>query len=498
MAHKHKGEGSKATVSTWRHIIAIAAVVLSFVYLYVLYTANSIDPWVRLAMGVAFLILVGILIGRLEALDESFGIYMIGGKRGIGTINYLAKHKAELWKDMADWGIVLGFGVFSYFILGKKASRRVYAFGFLTIVVTMLVVVPYTSIGLQFIKLPQLQALGYSGVSILHMSFMEAVYEGIDLAVTIVFGISGYVFYALLLGSVGVLQSVAVIIGNALHGAATTAPLSDQVPGVLPVIPGITIPLVSGIVAFIIILVIHEFSHGVLSVIAKVKVKKVGLLVFGVIPLGAFVEPDEKGISKLRKTAKNRIYSAGVSANFVGMFVFFVLLMAMLPFINNNIIKVVVTGTIPGYPASNVIAAGSVIQYWNGHKITNLTSLDAATVNDTPGRAVSIVTNEGSYSLVAKAVNGTSRGEVGVSLTDAPVLNGFASRAAYFIYSVFAITLMLNFLIGAINLLPLPILDGWRIYKASTKRMWIINALTVLLVVTLVIISLPWIGGLHP
>ncbi len=498
MARGYKRSSGRDRVTIWRHAAAAAVVVFSFVYLYLLYTADSVNPWIRLAVGIVSMALIGALIGRLEMLGDSFGVYMIGGRYGIGTINYLAKRNSGLWKDMADWGIILGFGVFSYLILRDRTSKHVYALGFLTIIVMMLFVVPYTSIGLQFVKLPQLQALGYSGVPLLHMNLMQIVYEMVNLSVTIVFGLSGYIFYALLLGSFSVLQSVAAVIESVLRGAATTAPLSNQIPGVLPVIPGITIPLVSGIIAFIIILVIHEFSHGVLSVIAKVKIKKVGLLVFGVIPLGAFVEPDEKRIAKLDRTSQNRIYSAGVSANFIGMFVFFVLLMAMLPYINNNVIKVIVAGTTPGYPASNVIAAGSIIQYWNGHRITNLASLDSAAANDTPGKVVNVVTDRGSYSLVAERANGTSEGQIGVLLSETPILDRFWNGAAYFAYSVFAITLMLNFLIGAINLLPLPVLDGWRIYKTSTKRTWMINALTVLLVAALIIISLPWIGGLHP
>lgn len=496
---KSKIVAKQTKISVYRHIASIGIAIFAFVYLYVLYIASNVNPITRIIFGIASLILIGMLISRLESLEGSYGIYLIGGKRGINTINTLAKKNKKLWKAMAEWGIILGFGLLSLRILGKETSKKAYIFGLISIIVTVLFIVPFTSYGLQFIKLQQFAALGYTGgLSIFsNMSTVQALFIAITVVITFIFGLSGYIFFALLLGSYTVLVSVAKIISRALTGVISVAPLSHNIPGVLPVIPGLTIPLISGLVAFVIIIVIHEFSHGILSVIAKVKIKKVGLLVFGVIPLGAFVEPDEKKITKLNKMAQNRIYAAGVAANFVAMFVFLILLLAVLPYINNNILKVVVVGTTPGYSAYNVIMPGSEILFWNNHKVTNLASLGIASSTDTPGSKVNIITNKGSYSFIAKAAQGTSRGLIGVSLSEKPVINNFFGSIMYFLYSVFALTLMLNFLIGVINLLPLPILDGWRIYKTTIiKRVWIINALTVLVIAILIIISLPWLGGL--
>ncbi len=488
-------------IGIYNHIASISVVIFAFIYLYILYMASSVNPAIRIGFGVLSLIFIGMIIGRLEYLEGSFGVYLIGSKRGISTINALAKKNIRLWKAMADWGIILGFGFLSFLILGKKTSKRAYIFGFISIIVIILFVVPFTSYGLQFIKLSQFQALGYTGgLSIFSsINILQALFILTSVAITLIFGLTGYIFFALLMGSYTVLASIATIIhGAAVSGVISLTPLSHNIPGVLPVIPGLTIPLISGLIAFVIIIVIHEFSHGILSVIAKVKIKKVGLLVFGVIPLGAFVEPDEKKITKLNKIDQNRIYSAGVAANFVAMFVFLVLLIAVLPYINSNILKVVVIGTTPGYAAYNVITPGSEILLWNNHKVTSIASLVTASSTDVPGSTVTVTTNKGSYSFIAKGAKGTSRGFIGVSLSEKPVIIGFTSSIMYFLYSVFALTLMLNFLIGIINLLPLPILDGWRIYKTTiTRRLWILKALTVLIIAVLILISLPWLGGLH-
>ncbi len=479
--------------------IAAALAITEFIFLYLIYVDNGVGIIYRVVLALLSLGFVGGAIRRAIGTEGSYGMYLLGSKHGINVINSLSKSHKNFWKGMADWGIILGFGVFSYLIIKKRRSW-LYLFGVATAIITVLFVLPYTSYGLEFIQVSSIQAIGYaSSVSPLSNLTISALpYLALIVGTVVIFGFTGYLFYALGLSALGVLELLAVVISKTLAGTPTLAPLSNEVPGVLPVIPGITIPLISGIIAFVIIIVIHEASHGVLAAMVKTKIKKVGLLVFGVIPIGAFVEPDEKKVEKLDREAQNRIYSAGVSANFIAMFIFFALLIAVLPYVNNNIMRMFVASTMPGYPANGIIAPGSQIISWNGYKITDTASLTTASASDLPGKTVSISTNKGNYSLVAQSENGTTRGIIGVELSQEPVLNTPLKRAVYFLYGVFAITMMLNFLIGVINLLPLPMLDGWRIYKNNIrKRTWIIKALAAFVLVTLVIVALPWLGGLQ-
>ncbi len=59
------------------------------------------------------------------------------------------------------------------------------------------------------------------------------------------------------------------------------------------VLPGLNpyVPLIYGLIALVFAVVIHELSHGVLSRANDIKVKFLGLL-FMVVPVGAFMEPD--------------------------------------------------------------------------------------------------------------------------------------------------------------------------------------------------------------
>ena len=87
-------------------------------------------------------------------------------------------------------------------------------------------------------------------------------------------------------------------------------------PGLNPVIP-----LWYGILALVIAMVVHEFSHGILSRVAGVKVKALGLLLF-FFPVGAFVEPDEEGMKSMKKWERMRLYAAGPGSNMVVAVVF--------------------------------------------------------------------------------------------------------------------------------------------------------------------------------
>jgi len=60
-------------------------------------------------------------------------------------------------------------------------------------------------------------------------------------------------------------------------------------------IPGINeyIPLWYGIIALIITLIVHEFSHAILCKVESIKVKSMGVLL-AIVPIGGFAEPDEE------------------------------------------------------------------------------------------------------------------------------------------------------------------------------------------------------------
>ena len=83
------------------------------------------------------------------------------------------------------------------------------------------------------------------------------------------------------------------------------------IPGFNPIMP-----LSYGIVALLIAMVVHEMAHGIQSRANGIDVESSGLL-YGVVPLGAFVEPNEEQLSKAPRKAQTDVYAAGITINTV-------------------------------------------------------------------------------------------------------------------------------------------------------------------------------------
>ncbi|MHB8361217.1 MAG: site-2 protease family protein, partial [Thermoplasmataceae archaeon] len=97
-------------------------------------------------------------------------------------------------------------------------------------------------------------------------------------------------------------------------------------PGINPIIP-----IGFGLIAFAVSIMVHELFHGITARKHGIKVNSVGIMFF-IIPLGAFVEPDEEEINKADPIIKRRIVAAGPAINVVmAMLAFFILVGAMTP-----------------------------------------------------------------------------------------------------------------------------------------------------------------------
>ena len=85
-------------------------------------------------------------------------------------------------------------------------------------------------------------------------------------------------------------------------------------PGINPILPLEFIGYI--ILALVVAIIVHEFSHGILTLAGDLKVKSLGILYF-IIPVGAFCEPDEEQLKKTDTAKRMRVYAAGPLANFV-------------------------------------------------------------------------------------------------------------------------------------------------------------------------------------
>jgi len=96
-------------------------------------------------------------------------------------------------------------------------------------------------------------------------------------------------------------------------------------------IPGINpyLPIVDGWIALVVAMIIHEGAHGIVARSLGLPVKASGLLFFLFVPIGAFVDVDEKAIKAARPSYSARVLTAGAGINLVVGVVCLLLLVGM-------------------------------------------------------------------------------------------------------------------------------------------------------------------------
>ncbi len=495
-----------------RQIIVILLAVLFFILLYSDYTLTFWTLTTKIIFAIVLLFGFGMTIQRIGQYDGTFlGLYIIGTKKGINFIHRLSNKYKKFLDAMSLWGTFLGFGLFSYKFLKRNAKGasfwKIIIAGLLAILFISLLMPLLSVMTLQLIKIPQITSL-LSGTNpltfsaaILTKQYLLNYNFYILLAIAIIFGFSGIMIALLVFSTYITLSQIWLSIYKYLQVINVPnshyIPPLNVIPGVVPIIPGIDIPFLASIIALIIILIAHEISHGILANSFKIKLKSLGVLLFGAIPVGAYVEPDEKRMKKISTLKQTKILAAGPSANFLLMIIFSIPALLLFVLIIPNILttSVVISSVQANYPANNVLSSGMQVLSWNGHKIYNISSLESAAANDRPGSTVNITTNTGSYSFIAvKDPLNASKGLIGVELSQTQLLKTtIYAKSVYFLYTLFALLFILNFFIAIVNLLPIPGLDGWRIYNINIKNKKFINLLVILIIFTIVINIIPWI-----
>lgn len=141
--------------------------------------------------------------------------------------------------------------------------------------------------------------------------------------------------------------------------------------------------------AFVLTLVVHEFGHAILCRVERIKVSCMGLLMF-IIPIGAFVEPDEKEVKDALPGARLRMYGAGIANNIViGLFCFW-LLTVCIGFVTPTS-EPVVAGVYQGYPAENAgVQTPSTILAINGEKTLTSGAVSEVLEKTKPGEAITL------------------------------------------------------------------------------------------------------------
>lgn len=183
---------------------------------------------------------------------------------------------------------------------------------------------------------------------------------------------------------VGFLIFIVPFLTRVPSSAAPRASEILAIPGINPLIP-----LWYGLVALVIAIVIHEFAHGILARANDLKVKSLGLL-FLIVPIGAFVEPDEEELKATKKRRRMRVYAAGVSANLATALLFGLLFSGVVMASTEPVTEGVgIVAVVAGSPARNEsVEPGWVLTAIDGLSVSSSTDFQRRMCGKEPGEEV--------------------------------------------------------------------------------------------------------------
>ena len=352
----------------------------------------------------------------------------------------------RLFKAFANLGIIIGFGSLGIdYLYGLKLSKpkRIILFIF---------------------SFAALSAIMYF---IIGRNAANPLVSSNLLPIIFSFGIFGLAGFSMLLLAINAFDVIAKILtgGKAL-------------PGVAPLIPGIQIPNVPifvplhGWLSLLIILVVHESFHGILAAVHKIKLKSSGLVLFGFLPIGAFVEPDEKKFQAEKPVKKLQVLSVGSMSNlalFAISLGIFLLLFSVLvaPFASPQVqvISVSKTLTVEGVeipaPAFEKLKAGDIVLELNGVKVSSIEQFSALAKQSKVLEFMLLgESGEERFETIEKASSG-SIGAVFSQPLDESKINPLSILLVEFFFWLF----MLNLFVAIANLLPIEPFDGGKMVK---------------------------------
>ena len=284
---------------------------------------------------------------------------------------------------------------------------------------------------------------------------------------------------------------VFMLVNLILNAALIIARPDVAAPGVKLVIPGLTIPLLEGLIAILSVLLVHEFAHGFVLRAQGLPTKSVGAMVFIAIP-GAFVEPDEKRLKKAPIMQRLRVYGAGSFANvLLALLCLSILLVAVVPRPG-----VYVWETAENTPAYGVLQPGMRLLSIDNVPMNEWEDFHDFMDNTHPGDNITIETNENTFTItITSSEENENLGYLGLvsisAISRLDFINPLFTLAAisygimgyplfhpycndsflpWPIISLLTWIFLLNFAIGLFNMLPAIPLDGGYILEGIVEK----------------------------
>jgi membrane-associated protease RseP (regulator of RpoE activity) len=314
---------------------------------------------------------------------------------------------------------------------------------------------------------------------------------------------------SIVLGFAGMLLITSLL----FYGVYTLFFVPDAPPILSPVIPGVKIPgvpidypLFYTLGALFLAVIVHEAAHGIYSAAYKIKIKSSGFAFFGPLP-GAFVEPDEKILTKRPKREQLAIFSAGPFANMILAIVAFILLFGVAALASTMVTEqgVFINKVQADTPAALAgLHENLTITYVNSKPIKNGFDLSRELGTYKPGDAVNITANGTVYPVtLAAQPTDANKPRLGIDLqTDLALKNpsmGWLFSFMLILNKLLQWTMIISLGLGIANLLPIGPIDGGRMYlmalqhyfeEKRAQQIWAKSSMA-LLVIVIVLVFVP-------
>ena len=242
--------------------------------------------------------------------------------------------------------------------------------------------------------------------------------------------------------------------------------------------PVLSVDVIYWLPSIFILLIAHEGMHALFARSVGVKIKDYGIFLFLLFPLGAFVNPVEKQIKKLKLVDKLKIFSAGSFGNFLVAALTFLLLNLLFFLFSVSVeSKGIKFEVIEGTPAAHANLKGILVKIEN-QSITTLKDLQEFMEKTKPGEKIRIETTQGIYEVVlAKNPNNNQTGFIGIKNLEPYLVFKNGGEVPKTLLEIFRRILLLfqwifviNLGVGLANLLPLKPLDGGLIWEELLKK----------------------------
>ncbi|MBI5224437.1 site-2 protease family protein [Candidatus Micrarchaeota archaeon] len=402
--------------------LALAVVALVSIAAFFYLATSNYSNFIKVPAILALLVGSGKVIAKLGGYEEYYGIIIFRGKRGFAAMRYFAKYP-RIMRAIADFGLSLGFGMLYSIYIYKGNWKKILAH-FVLICAFFYGFIIYGNPTIYNDSLPYyLSAIGIAG--------------GL-----LIFGVASLAIQAYMILTVS--------------GSSAGATL---------VVPGVTIPFWEGLIAIIIAAGVHEISHGILALVEKLEVKNSGAILFGILPIGAFVEPNEEKLATLEIQKKRRILIAGTTSNFILFMIFTAVGLIASPLVLGMANGVEVVQVSKDGTANGLLAENEVIYSVDGTAVKNYPEFASIMKNRKEGETVMLATDLGAKKIVLG-----KNGKMGIAPANSYPMEDLPTAAVLFLFGTLGLIILINFALAVINLVPIFLTDGYRLVFEEAKE----------------------------